>query len=339
MSWSPPGGTQPVPDAFVQALRELGLCGRRPAARRAVDRRRVLGHLAHRYRAAARSAPSARWPSCASPPTGVRRSSATCSRRAGCRWPMPRNPAAHRACSANTLDWACWSCNTCRITRCGSSSFATAGQSSTRPAPWAARWHAFMPTPQHARPGGRLSQPGDLLRHPARTLPAGHRVAPCRPGRPAAVAGAADPGQSAHAGARRCQPEEHPRRCRWPGVPGCRMRGLERPGLRPGLLPQPPAAEVPLEPFGGAGLPAVFRRARRRLPGWRGLGAGRRAGAPGGAAAAGAVAGARGWQVAGGVPGSGTQRDTVRRVARALLQHPVDRLGDVAQAWRKELRA
>jgi aminoglycoside phosphotransferase (APT) family kinase protein len=33
------------------------------------------------------------------------------------------------------------------------------------------------------------------------------------------------------------------------------------------------------------------------------------------------------------------QRDTVRRVARALLQHPADRLGDVAQSWRMELQA
>jgi len=31
------------------------------------------------------------------------------------------------------------------------------------------------------------------------------------------------------------------------------------------------------------------------------------------------------------------QRDTVRHVARALLQHPVHRLADVSDAWRKEL--
>jgi hypothetical protein len=29
----------------------------------------------------------------------------------------------------------------------------------------------------------------------------------------------------------------------------------------------------------------------------------------------------------------------VRRVARALLLHPVDRLGGVAQSWRMELQA
>jgi aminoglycoside phosphotransferase (APT) family kinase protein len=37
--------------------------------------------------------------------------------------------------------------------------------------------------------------------------------------------------------------------------------------------------------------------------------------------------------------GDETQRDTVRRVARTLLLYPMDRLGDVALAWRKELQA
>ena len=32
-------------------------------------------------------------------------------------------------------------------------------------------------------------------------------------------------------------------------------------------------------------------------------------------------------------------RDRVRRAARALLTHPVDRLGDVRLAWTKELAA
>ena len=45
------------------------------------------------------------------------------------------------------------------------------------------------------------------------------------------------------AGARRRQPEEHPGRPARAGVPGCRMRLVRRPGLRPGLLSEPPAAE------------------------------------------------------------------------------------------------
>ena len=57
-----PATPRPLPAEFAQALRELGLAtAHRAADRRAADRRRLVGHLAHRHRRRARSAPSARW--------------------------------------------------------------------------------------------------------------------------------------------------------------------------------------------------------------------------------------------------------------------------------------
>ncbi len=57
------------------------------------------------------SAPSARWRSCGSRPTGARRSSATATKRAGCRSPTRRCPAARRPCWASIRRSACsrWS--------------------------------------------------------------------------------------------------------------------------------------------------------------------------------------------------------------------------------------
>ena len=48
-------------------------------------------------------------------------------------------------------------------------------------------------------------------------------------------------------GARRRQPEEHPGRPARAGAARCRVRLVGRPGVRHRLLPQPPAAEVPVE--------------------------------------------------------------------------------------------
>ena len=73
-------------------------------------------------------------------------------------------------------------------------------------------------------------------------------------------------GTTRRAGARRRQPEEHPRRPARPGVPRRRVRVVGRPGVRPRVLPQSPAAEMPLDAGGDRGLPRLLRRARRRLP-------------------------------------------------------------------------
>ena len=169
---------------------------REPRVRRAADRRRVVRHLAHRHRAAARCAPSARCPSCAWPPTGRRRSSATATRRAGCRWPTRPCPAARRRCWASTR---------------GLGVLVMSYLPPERPpaveAAAARRRRAMSPTARavgahagaHPRPLGGAPRTGDavrdrqdLLRHPARTLPAGHRAAPRRPGAGPARAGGAD---------------------------------------------------------------------------------------------------------------------------------------------------
>ncbi len=77
----------------------------------------------------------------------------------------------------------------------------------------------------------------------------------------AAGAGRDHAGEQARAGARRRQPEEHPARARRPGVPRRRMRLVGRSGVRPRLLPQSPAAEMPLDAVGRrpASWPASMR--------------------------------------------------------------------------------
>ena len=76
------------------------------------------------------------------------------------------------------------------------------------------------------------------------------------------------------AGARRRQPEEHSRRAARAGPSGRRVRLVRRPGFRPRLLPQPPAAEMRV----AAAWRDALSRASRRLPGLpRGRVAGSRA--------------------------------------------------------------
>ena len=50
------------------------------------------------------------------------------------------------------------------------------------------------------------------------------------------------------------------------GVPRRRMRLVGRPGVRPRVLPQPPAAQVPVDAAGAGRLPRPLRCAGRRLP-------------------------------------------------------------------------
>src|SRR6266480_4779058 len=64
----------------------------------------------------------------------------------------------------------------------------------------------------------------------------------------------------------RRQPEEHPRRAARAGVSRCRMRVVRRPGLRPGLLPQPPASQMPVGAAGKKRVPELFCRPAGRLP-------------------------------------------------------------------------
>ena len=75
------------------------------------------------------------------------------------------------------------------------------------------------------------------------------------------------------AGPWRRQPEEHPDRAARAGVSRCRMRLVRRPGLRSRLLPQSPAAQMPVEPSGGRRLSGLLRPPRRDLSRRRRLGA------------------------------------------------------------------
>ena len=128
-----------------------------------------------------------------------------------------------------------------------------------------ARWRASTPLGGAPRTRAAVRDRRDLLRHPPRALPAGHRAAPCRPGAGRCSAWWRRRRRNAvRAGARRRQPEEHPRRTAGPGVARRRMRLVGRSGVRPRLLPQPPAAEVPVDTAGQRRLPRALRRARRR---------------------------------------------------------------------------
>ena len=132
--------------------------------------------------------------------------------------------------------------------RCGRPSCATA--TPIRPSPRRsptrlARIHAATA----ADPAVAADFPTDAIFYDIRLEP--YLVATAaRASRPRAAIDAArrhHAGQQARAGAWRCQPEEHPARTRRPGVPRRRVRLVGRSGLRPRLLPQPPAAEVPVD--------------------------------------------------------------------------------------------
>src|SRR3712207_3275913 len=84
------------------------------------------------------------------------------------------------------------------------------------------------------------------------------------------------------------------------------MRLVGRPGLRLGLLPQPPAVEVPLDAAGARWLSRLLRRDGSHLPCRRELGASGGAGTARLASAARPVARTRGRQEPGGVPDGGS---------------------------------
>ena len=191
---------------------------------------------------------------------------------------------------------------------------------------------------RHGR-GGIPDRP-HLLRHPPGTLSGRDWPGASRPRPPPQRLGHDHPGQQARPGARRRQPEEHPARPGWPGVPGRRVRLVGRSGVRPGFLPQSPAAEMPVdaERHRPASLPASTH-SRRPIC---------RRGRLGTAVdlearAAGLLPGLFLARVDGKSPveyiTAEPDKDRVRRTARALLAHPVGALGEVRQAWTKELAA
>ncbi len=144
----------------------------------------------------------------------------------------------------------------------------------------------------------------------------------------------------AQRGAWRRQPQEHPDRPGGAGVPRCRMRLVRRPGLRSGLLPQPPAPEVPAprrrvrrhisRPSTRCG-PATSRAwTGRTRAGWR------RAPPP-------CCPGLFLARIDGKSPveyvTADADRNAVRRVAIPLIAAPPVRLAAVREAWAAELRA
>ena len=213
---------------------------------------------------------------------------------------------------------------------CTSASFAASVGYNLVAHPWCNR----------CRPDGctRVSDRRDLPRDPHRALSARHRRAPSRPRSGAAGAGRGDGGDAAGAGAWRCQPEEHPLRPRPAGVPGRGMRLVGRPGLRPRVLPQPPAAEMPLDAARDRGPAGVLRGAGRRVSRAAWTGRRRRRWRSGRRGCCGGLLLAR---VDGKSPveyiTAEQDKDRVRRVARALLARPPTRLDEVAAAWRGEL--
>ena len=264
-----PARCRESPTEFAQALRELGPGRRRDAARPAARPAACRPTSGASTPRAARSAPSARCRSCASPPTGARRSSATCyearwmqvAQRGAARLRAARaRPASAPRRAGDELPRAG------ALSRCGSRRCATATPTpATARAVGAvlARIHALFGRAAGAR---RRSSPTDAIFFDIRLEP--YLLATARaPSRPGAARSRRwwrrRRRTTRRAGARRRQPEEHPGRRRRPGVARRRVRLVGRPGVRPRLLPQPPAAEVPVDAGGDRGLPGLLRRACR----------------------------------------------------------------------------
>src|SRR5437667_140418 len=114
--------------------------------------------------------------------------------------------------------------------------------------------------------GAALRERRHLLRHPPRALSGRHRSRASGPRGEFAWLAGAHRDHQAVPGARRRQPEEHPRRAARAGVSRRRMRVVRRSGLRPRLLPQPPASQMPVGAAGKKRVPELFCRPAGRLP-------------------------------------------------------------------------
>ena len=226
--------------------------------------RRLLGHLSGGP-APAPSASSARCPSSRSPPTGTRRSSATAAKSSGCASPAPSSrrgagdprrgpgrPAASRwrGCPPNHPVWKDAACD-------GAGRSATLPRSATCSAASTRRPPTAPTSPPGSRPTTSSTRSGSSRTwspRPARTGPrAALRalVETTRTTKRALVHGDFSP-KNLLVG----PPAGDPRR---------RVRVVRRPGLRPRLRAQPPAAEGARRPQWRARYAAMLRRARRRL--------------------------------------------------------------------------
>src|SRR5262249_6364362 len=109
----------------------------------------------------------------------------------------------------------------------------------------------------------------------------------------------------ARACARRREPQERPGRSRRACSPRRRMRLVRRPCLRPRLLSEPHAAEMPLAATRSRRLPRLLRCAGENLSCRRSLGTARRNRSAGGGTGAGPFPRSRRWQIAGRVSDRG----------------------------------
>ena len=273
---------------------------------------------------AGRSASSARWPSSRSRRTGARRSSATPTRSPGCetaRGVVPGRGAAsssaHDRGAGAVRDGVS---RPARRIRCGR---AQLRDGERRRRLRRARSARGSPRSMPRRPAtptiaARFPTDAHLPRDPARALSRGDGRAPSRPRRAGSMrAGAATRAATklalVHGDVSPKNILVGPARA---GVPRRRMRLVRRPGLRPRLLPQPSAAEMPVDAARPrrASSPASTRSPAPISPAstWEPRGGARGArGAP----AAGPVPRARRRQVAGRVP---HRRTTTRaRAARS----------------------
>ncbi len=190
-----------------------------------------------------------------------------------------------------------------------------------------------------ARARGAVRQRRDLLRHPPRALPAGDgaRAIPISRRRSSAWSRrrAATKRALVHGDV---SPKNILIGPRGPGAARRRVRVVGRSGVRPRVLPQPPAAEVPLDAGGDAGAssPRSRRSPRPTSRASTGSRAKRSSGAPPrccrGCCSPASTASRRS-----STSTTTRDRDLVRRVAGALLRRPVARLGDVAAAWQEAL--
>ena len=115
---------------------------------------------------------------------------------------------------------------------------------------WPEHWRAFTAVCRISCRRGEICYRRDLPCDPTRTVPVGNRARTSRPCCGSGEARRNDRAHQADLGAWRCQPEEHPRRAAGPGLHRCRMRVVRRSRLRPRLLPQSSAAQMPVGALG-----------------------------------------------------------------------------------------
>ena len=196
------------------------------------------------------------------------------------------------------------------------------------------------PCGDSARPGHRrgLCHRRDLPRHSARRLFGGDGAqAPASRRRFDGIV-APNARHQAGAGARRRQPEEHSGRAAGAGLPRRRMRLVRRSGVRPGVLPQPHAAEMPVDAVGGGALPRAVQCPGAELSRRRHLGAAGGDGAAHRASAARAFPRPGGRQVAGGIRHRGQRQgeDPPRRAGFSRYTRPTGSPTS-AIAWAREI--